>query len=115
MAKRRVEIGPVGYTVRTQVAAVRKRRKLTLRDLSERLAEIERPMGHSTLSEIEHGARRVDVDDLVALATALDVPVVELLGIELPRWATVPVSDAAMQVIQTIVDADQKGSSHGNN
>lgn len=86
---------------------------MTLRDLSERLAET-RPMGHSTLSEIENGARRVDVDDLVALATALDVTPYQLLGIDLPSWATAPISDAAMVVIQSIVDADQKKAANGN-
>ena len=32
-----------------------------------------RPLAHTTVSEIERGARRVDVDDLVAIAAALEV------------------------------------------
>jgi hypothetical protein len=40
--------------------------------LSDRLAEVGRPIVPSGLSKIELGNRRVDVDDLTALAAALD-------------------------------------------
>jgi len=73
MAKRRVEIGETGETVRSNVARIRKRKDLTLRDVADRLQETDRPLAFNTLSEIERGARRVDVDDLVALAAALEV------------------------------------------
>ncbi|REE74390.1 helix-turn-helix protein [Rhodococcus wratislaviensis] len=73
MATRRVETGPTGDTVRTNIAIVRKELRLTLRDLADRMTEGGRPMAHNTLSEIERGARRVDVDDLVAISIALDV------------------------------------------
>ncbi|MCQ4120448.1 helix-turn-helix domain-containing protein [Rhodococcus tibetensis] len=73
MATRRVETGLTGNTVRENIARVRKEQRLTLRDLAERLSERGRPMAHNTLSEIERGARRVDVDDLVAIAVALDI------------------------------------------
>ncbi|WP_253861457.1 helix-turn-helix domain-containing protein [Mycobacterium asiaticum] len=52
---------------------------LTLRDLSDRMEQVVRPMGHNTISEIERGARRVDVDDLIALAAALGVSPATLL------------------------------------
>lgn len=55
------------------VAAIRSDRRLSLRDLSDRLAELGRPALATALSKIEQGARRVDVDDLVVLALALDV------------------------------------------
>lgn len=73
MATRRVEIGSTGEVVRANVARIRKRQGLTLRDVSDRLAENGWPMAHNTVSEVERGARRVDVDDLVALAAALEV------------------------------------------
>jgi transcriptional regulator with XRE-family HTH domain len=79
MATRRVEIGPTGETVRANVARVRKRQGLTLRDAADRLTDIGHPMAHNTVSEIERGARRVDVDDLMALAAALDVSPATLL------------------------------------
>jgi transcriptional regulator with XRE-family HTH domain len=72
MATRRVELGPTGETVRQNIARVRSERRLTLRELAERLKETGRPLAHNTLSEIERGARRVDVDDLMAIAVALD-------------------------------------------
>jgi transcriptional regulator with XRE-family HTH domain len=81
MATRRVGIGPIGEAVRVNVAAMRKTRGVTLRDLSEKMTETGHPMAHNTINEIERGARRVDVDDLVALAAALDVSPIDLLGI----------------------------------
>jgi len=44
-----------------------------LAQLSARLAELGRPILPNGISRIEQGERRVDVDDLVALALALDV------------------------------------------
>jgi transcriptional regulator with XRE-family HTH domain len=82
MATRRVEIGPTGETVRTNLKEVRKLRGLTLRDLSEKLSDTDHPMAHNTISEIERGARRVDVDDLMALAKALKISTSYLLGDE---------------------------------
>jgi transcriptional regulator with XRE-family HTH domain len=79
MATRRVEIGPTGETVRANVARVRNQQRLTLRDVADRLERTDRPMAHNTVSEIERGARRVDVDDLMALAAALNVSPATLL------------------------------------
>ena len=44
-----------------------------MRELSQRLKRIGRPILPSGITKIEQGSRRVDVDDLVALAVALDV------------------------------------------
>ncbi|WP_210417106.1 hypothetical protein [Citricoccus sp. SGAir0253] len=49
------------------------------KQLSEKLAEIGRPIPPLGLRRIEDGERRVDVDDLMALAVALDVNPVALL------------------------------------
>ena len=65
--------------MRANVARVRKPQGLTLRDVADRLTAIGRPMAHNTVSEIERGASRVDVDDLMALALALDVSPATLL------------------------------------
>lgn len=46
---------------------------MSQQDLSERMADFGRPLQVSAISKIEHGDRRVDVDDLVALALALEV------------------------------------------
>ncbi|MDV7137175.1 helix-turn-helix domain-containing protein [Williamsia muralis] len=61
------------------MARYRSLRRMTLRDMAARMTEVGRPMGHATLNEIENGARRVDVDDLTALAGALNVSPASLL------------------------------------
>jgi 8-oxo-dGTP pyrophosphatase MutT (NUDIX family) len=69
----RVPQGPIGGYV---IAGLRQRRKeldLTYKDLAARLERIGRPIPTLGLSRIERGERRVDADDLVALAIALDV------------------------------------------
>lgn len=87
MATRRVELGTTGETVRANISRLRRDRGLTLRDLADRMAETGRPLAHNSISEIERGARRVDVDDLVALALALEVSPLAIL---------LPVEDAAL-------------------
>jgi transcriptional regulator with XRE-family HTH domain len=79
MATRRVEIGLTGETVRANINRLRREKKMTLRDLSDHMTQVVRPMAHNTISEIERGARRVDVDDLMALAAALGVSPIALL------------------------------------
>ena len=51
---------------------IRRERDLTTAALSRRLAEIGHPIADTGITKIEKGDRRVDVDDLVALAVALD-------------------------------------------
>jgi len=63
-----------GQRVARRIRELRLERSLTLADLAARLAELDRSYTLSTLSRIEQGKRRVDTDDLVALALALDVP-----------------------------------------
>lgn len=79
MATRRVLLGPTGETVRANIARIRDEQRLTLRQLADRMSTGDRPLAHNTLSEIERGARRCDVDDLVAIAVALDVSPTALL------------------------------------
>ncbi|MGN7188834.1 helix-turn-helix domain-containing protein [Microbacterium enclense] len=92
-----VDLGPTGDTVRRNVRRVRQDQECTLRDLSERLAENGYPMAQSALSKIENGTRRVDVDDMMALAVALGVSPVALLlpasrtpddSVEVSGWST---------------------------
>lgn len=52
---------------------------LSYADLSRRLEELERPIPPLGLRHLETGARRIDVDDLVMLAIALEVPPMTLL------------------------------------
>lgn len=65
--------------MRANVARLREGHGLTYRDLSERLTEHGRPVPPLGLSRIEKGTRRVDADDLVALAVVLGVHPAALL------------------------------------
>ena len=78
----RVPLGPVGRYVIKNLTELRQARKLSYRELSDRLRELGRPIPTLGLSRIERGDRRVDADDLVALAIALGVNPTALL---LPR------------------------------
>lgn len=70
-------LGSVGQRVAKEVARLRGR--TTVRELSARLAKLGRPILPSGITKIEQGKRRVDVDDLVALAVALQVTPTRLL------------------------------------
>lgn len=82
MANERVrgnDIGPTGLTVGSNVARVRKSQQLSLQDVADKLTSLGRRISLSGLSKIERGERRADVDDLMALAIALDVSPLALL------------------------------------
>lgn len=83
MASREITRGPVATHVSQNLAELRRKRGMSLAQLSEVMTSTAgRPILASGLGKIETGERRVDVDDLVALAMALDVSPVRLL---LPR------------------------------
>lgn len=61
------------------VAAVRKRRRLHLTEMEERLRNLGTPIPRQGLMKLERAERRVDLDEVVALARVLDVPPLTLL------------------------------------
>jgi transcriptional regulator with XRE-family HTH domain len=63
--------GPVGQRVARNVSE--RRDGMSLRDLSAALGDVGRPILPSGIIKIENGTRRVDADDLVALALTLGV------------------------------------------
>jgi transcriptional regulator with XRE-family HTH domain len=71
--------GPTARRVVENVARLRKYRGYTREQLSERLGDVGRPIRATGLARLESGRRRVDADDLVALALALDVSPPRLL------------------------------------
>ncbi len=79
MANEPMQRGPAAQRVADNVRALRKARGLDLSDLSDRLADLGHPISLSGLSKLETGSRRVDVDDLAAIAVALDVSPPRLL------------------------------------
>jgi transcriptional regulator with XRE-family HTH domain len=79
MAGQKIELGPTGRTVADNVKRVRGHRSLNYAELSRKLTELGRPISPLAVRRIEEGDRRVDVDDLLALAVALGVPPNSLL------------------------------------
>ncbi|MFF1417465.1 helix-turn-helix domain-containing protein [Streptomyces sp. NPDC058280] len=79
MATRALEIGPAGQHAARAVARLREARGWSQPQLADRLAAAGSVISKSMLSKVEAGARRIDVDDLVVLATALEVSVNALL------------------------------------
>ena len=75
MPVRRVVLGETGTLVRENIRALRLERELTQNQLAE-IAELPT----QSITEIENGARRVNVDDLVAICRALKVRPSRLLG-----------------------------------
>ena len=73
MAGQKIELGPSGRTVAENVKRIREFKRLTYTDLSRRVGELGRTIPPLAIRRIEESARRVDVDDLMALAVALDV------------------------------------------
>jgi transcriptional regulator with XRE-family HTH domain len=80
MGARAVELGDVGRAVAHNVKVLREARGLTQTDVSDRMRTIGRPLLPTGVLKVEQGIRRVDVDDLVALASVFGVPPDELLG-----------------------------------
>jgi 8-oxo-dGTP pyrophosphatase MutT (NUDIX family)/transcriptional regulator with XRE-family HTH domain len=78
----RVPLGPIGRYLIGNFDELLKQRKLTYREVSDRLKQIGRPIPTLGLSRISKGTRRVDVDDLIALAIVLEVSPAALV---LPR------------------------------
>ncbi|MCZ0986442.1 helix-turn-helix domain-containing protein [Streptomyces diastatochromogenes] len=79
MAARPLEIGPYGIRAARTIEILRTERGLAQRELAAHVTALGRPMSNTMLSRIERAQRRRDVDDLVALAQALDVPLLTLL------------------------------------
>jgi len=73
MAGKEIPLGPTGETVRANVTRYRTSAALSFAELSRQLACVGRAIAPLGLRRIESGARRVDVDDLVALAVVLGV------------------------------------------
>lgn len=100
MGANTVERGATADRVAENIAAVRVRRGLTQRGLVERMRELGKPMHASALADVERKKRRVDVDELVALAVALDTTPNQLLigdsreVIELTPTTVMPATEA---------------------
>jgi hypothetical protein len=79
MAGKKSDLGPIGENVTHAVRRFREMRRLGYADLGRKLAQYGREIPPLGLRRIESGERRVDVDDLAALAVALNVSPLALL------------------------------------
>ncbi|MFF3660058.1 helix-turn-helix domain-containing protein [Streptomyces olivochromogenes] len=70
---------PAGEVLAANLKRLREEQRLTYVELSARLTETGRPIPVLGLRRIERGERRVDVDDLLALALVLSTHPVDLL------------------------------------
>jgi transcriptional regulator with XRE-family HTH domain len=77
--KKPIQPGPIGLAVAHNVEKLRESQNLSYAELSRRLTELGRPIAPLGLTRIRDRQRRVDADDLVALALALDVSPATLL------------------------------------
>lgn len=72
MARRATGIDAVGKRVAENLARLREAEHATYTDLAQWLQRLGRSLSAETLGKVEKQERRIDVDDLVALAVALD-------------------------------------------
>ncbi|GII89638.1 hypothetical protein Ssi03_76280 [Sphaerisporangium siamense] len=102
----RPQIGVVGQHVAGAITRLRHDRGLEQRDLAERVSTAGRPLTASVLSKIESGSRRIDVDDLAAIANALGAsPALLLTSTDNePGLVYGPVADAVRADIEALGD-----------
>ncbi|MEW2449125.1 helix-turn-helix transcriptional regulator [Streptomyces parvulus] len=79
MAARSLEIGRAGMLAARTIEILRAERDLGKCQLAARYTDLGRPMSNTMLSRIELATRRCDIDDLVAIAAALQVSPAALL------------------------------------
>jgi transcriptional regulator with XRE-family HTH domain len=79
MNSKAIELGPTGRRLTDTIRTLRRQRGISQTELAERMAAAGRPMGMAGISRIERGERRVDIDDLVALAESFGVTPTALL------------------------------------
>jgi transcriptional regulator with XRE-family HTH domain len=107
MAGRAKEAGPSSVRVAANLRHIRQQRGLSYAELARRLVALGHPILDTGLMKIEKGERRVDVDDLVALALALGItpnrlimPDVDLPGITTEYMLTPAVKGRPVELWQ---------------
>lgn len=79
MAGKEMTEGATGRQVRENIKRIREARDMSWAQMSRFLERAGRPIAALGLRRIEDGSRRVDVDDLMAIAVVLDVTPNDLL------------------------------------
>ncbi|AXO25203.1 MULTISPECIES: helix-turn-helix domain-containing protein [Mycobacterium avium complex (MAC)] len=79
MAGKKLELDETGRAVAENITRIRTARGLNYTELSKNLMRLHRDITPLAVRRIEEGQRRVDVDDLMAIAAALNVSPAALL------------------------------------
>ena len=93
---KKIDLGEFGLNVKNNVRMFRG--DTSYAELSRRLTNLGRPIPPLGLRHLEAGGRRVDVDDLVALAEALGASPMTLL---LPHHSTDPMAVSEASILLT--------------
>lgn len=73
------DYGQTNAAVGANVARLRAQKRWSLREMADALPDGPGGLSHASIRELEHGLRRVTVDELTSLAAALDVSPLTLL------------------------------------
>lgn len=98
MPEKRIDLDATGKVVAENVLRLRTAQNLGHTELARRLEAVGRALPVLGLRRIEAGERRVDVDDLMALATVFNVSPVELLAPPLETGLTEVTAKGSMHV-----------------
>lgn len=79
MARRKATAEAVGKVFARRLREARNARGWTQDDLSRELSELDAPMDRTTIAKLEKGQRQARIEELIAIAAALDVAPVHLL------------------------------------
>ncbi|WP_078612098.1 MULTISPECIES: helix-turn-helix domain-containing protein [Streptomyces] len=77
--RKAIIVGTTGDQVRANLLRLRTVRRLSTRALADSCKRLGRYIPPTGITRIEKGERRVDVDDLLVLAEALQVPYAQLI------------------------------------
>lgn len=99
MSGKKTTVKQSGETVATNIARLRTSRNISFAQLSRTLAELGCEIPELGLRNIEKFKRRIDVDELIALAVALETN---------PAFLLMPFSENANEVVESTANGESK-------
>jgi len=79
-AQRAPQAGPDSIKAAENIRMIMARDRVTLRDLSAKLADTDRPISPAQLSRLTSGQKSIDLDQLRAISTALGMTMAAALN-----------------------------------
>lgn len=83
MSGKKIDIGPVGVQLAKNIQTIRSAKRLQYKELSDLMEQAGRPIAPLGIRRIESQERRVDAQDLAALASVLGFSVEKILFSEI--------------------------------